>query len=103
MAKAVISDKVNGQIKSAKPKNFGLFRISFKDRLQVIRDVQHTTKSVKNKSYPVASISYPTVNSKITETLPFRVKFTTIGIDSYGPGNPAPIGIAVIGINNYIL
>ena len=35
--------------------------------------------------------------------MPFRVKFTTIDINAYSPTNPAPIGIAVIGFNNYIL
>ena len=35
--------------------------------------------------------------------MPFRVKFETIDISGYSPTNPAPIGIAVIGFNNYIL
>ena len=39
----------------------------------------------------------------INQVLPFRVKFTTIGIDAYGANNPAPIGIAVIGYNNYVI
>lgn len=33
----------------------------------------------------------------------FRVKFINIGIESSTPGLPSPIGIAVIGFNNYIL
>jgi hypothetical protein len=40
---------------------------------------------------------------KIDKTLPFRVKFINIGIEAYGPNNPAPIGIAVVGYNNYVL
>jgi len=40
---------------------------------------------------------------RINEALPFRVRFINIGITGYGPNNPAPIGIAVIGLNNYIL
>lgn len=41
---------------------------------------------------------------KIIDTLPFRVKFINIGIVSvYGPNNAAPIGIAVIGLNNYVM
>jgi hypothetical protein len=40
---------------------------------------------------------------KIEQALPFRIKLTSIGIEGYGPNNPAPIGIAVIGLNNYIL
>ncbi len=103
MAKAVISDKSYGQVKSAKSESFGIFKAIFKPISSTINNVGYATKSVKTKSYPLSSISYPQVNAKVTEVLPFRVKFTTIGIDGYGPGNPAPIGIAVIGINNYIL
>lgn len=40
---------------------------------------------------------------KVKEELPFRIRFTSIGIPGYGPGNVPPIGIAVVGYNNYIL
>lgn len=39
----------------------------------------------------------------VATVMPFRVKFTTIDIGGYSPTNPAPIGIAIIGFNNYIL
>jgi hypothetical protein len=40
----------------------------------------------------------------IPETiLPFRVMFTNIDISAYSSKFPAPIGIAIIGLNNYIL
>lgn len=42
-------------------------------------------------------------NVKFTELLPFRVKFVNIGLEAYGPGNAAPIGIAIIGLNNYVM
>jgi hypothetical protein len=35
--------------------------------------------------------------------MPFRIKFQNIDIGAYSPANPAPIGVAVIGFNNYIL
>ena len=41
--------------------------------------------------------------SKISYTPSFRVKFINVGVPGYGPSNPAPIGIAIIGVNNYIL
>lgn len=41
--------------------------------------------------------------TKVSQALPFRVKFINIGINAYGPNNPAPIGIAVVGFNNYVL
>lgn len=103
MAKAVISDKSYGQTKSAKTKSFSLAKVFFKPFNSVVTGINHNTKSIRLSNYPVTKISDQKINTKITETLPFRVRFTTIGIESYGPGNPAPIGIAVIGINNYIL
>lgn len=42
-------------------------------------------------------------NTKISKFLPFRISFQNIMIDAYGPASPAPIGIAVVGFNNYIL
>lgn len=63
----------------------------------------YSTKAVKAKDYPVTRIRYKSpYGVKIQEDLPFRVKFINIGIPSYGPNNPPPIGIAVIGFNNYI-
>lgn len=60
----------------------------------VIKDVRDQKLiSINTKSY----------NSKIYQKLPFRVKFINIGIEPSGPGLPPPIGIAVIGFNNYIL
>ena len=40
---------------------------------------------------------------KINQTLPFRVKFLPGIISEYKPGNAPPIGIAIVGVNNYIL
>lgn len=40
---------------------------------------------------------------QINSVLPFRIKITNIGVPGYAPNNPAPIGIAIIGFNNYIL
>jgi hypothetical protein len=39
----------------------------------------------------------------IDEVLPFRIRVTNIGIPSYSANSPAPIGIAIVGFNNYIL
>lgn len=40
---------------------------------------------------------------KFSEILPFRVKFIQLDQTPYGPGNAAPIGIAIIGLNNYVM
>jgi hypothetical protein len=40
---------------------------------------------------------------QIAEVLPFRVRFQNINIGGYSASNPRPIGIAIIGFNNYIL
>jgi hypothetical protein len=59
---------------------------------------------ISNKNSFNSKISYEKpFNSKIEDILPFRVKFINIGISGYNPNSPAPIGIAIIGVNNYIL
>ena len=41
--------------------------------------------------------------SEFATVMPFRINFQTIDIGGFSPANPAPIGIAIIGFNNYIL
>lgn len=49
------------------------------------------------KSSPAYAVAVP------MEVLPFRIRFANINVGGYDSDNPAPIGIAVIGFNNYIL
>ena len=59
--------------------------------------------SIKNKNTKILNVARNNRAVKVEEVLPFRIKFTNIGIPGYGINNPAPLGIAVIGLNNYIL
>jgi hypothetical protein len=59
-------------------------------------------KTVKSVSYPIASVIPVTRGIKINEILPFRVRFTTIGLAGANANVPG-IGLQIIGINNYIL
>lgn len=61
------------------------------------------SRSFGAKDYANSKVYDKPGYSKIEDVLPFRVKFINIGIEGYGPNNPAPIGIAIIGYNNYIL
>ena len=70
----------------------------------VISNIQNNRVGfVKTADKYNVKISYTKPSAKITSVLPFRVKFVNIGVEGYGPNNPAPIGIAIIGVNNYIL
>lgn len=60
-------------------------------------------KSIKTSNYPIFNIKKSRQVTNIEPVLPFRIKFVNIGVPAYGAGNVPPIGIAVIGINNYIL
>lgn len=75
MAKAVILDKPKGYVKKIYPVDFGLIRLG-------------------SRKYPIA---------KIEETIPFRVRFTTIMVPGYGVNDVPGIGVQVIGFSNYIL
>jgi hypothetical protein len=68
----------------------------------IIDTDSHKAKKVKSIGYPISEIIYKTKTVKINEVLPFRVRFTTIGIGSAYANVPG-IGLQIIGINNYIL
>jgi len=62
----------------------------------------HVVK-IEAKKYPIARIIDKRGIVKISQKLPFYVRFDNVMMEAYGPSYPAPIGIAVIGKNNYIL
>lgn len=41
--------------------------------------------------------------SEVIDRVPFRIRVTNITVPGYSPTNVPPIGIAIIGFNNYIL
>ena len=69
----------------------------------VKNDKNGTFKLVRATHFGIAKLRFKPIKTTVKSDIPFRVKFINIGIEGYGPGNPAPIGIAVIGISNYIL
>lgn len=44
-----------------------------------------------------------TRQSIVIYELPFKIRITNITVPSYSPEDVPPIGIALVGINNYIL
>jgi hypothetical protein len=61
-------------------------------------------KSVFEKiDYELAQFEDISPSVKISEILQFYVRFTNIGIGGSQGSLVPPIGIAVIGVNNYIL
>ena len=58
---------------------------------------------IEAKEYPIARITEKKRVVRVSQKLPFYVRFENVLIEGYGPSSPAPIGIAVIGFNNYIL
>lgn len=75
-------------------------KINFDPITVKIYEDLYTTKSIKTKKYYNSSIKEDLGHVRINEVLPFRVKFINMGISGY---TVPPIGIAIIGYNNYIL
>jgi hypothetical protein len=69
----------------------------------IVDKAKRSVRYIKNSNFFTSKISYRSGTVKINQTLPFRIKFTNIGIAGYGQGGAAPIGIAVIGLNNYVM
>jgi hypothetical protein len=69
-----------------------------------ILENKHSAKIKKHFSYGIFKLKGTQRKVRVFEVLPFRVKFTTTNVrGNYGSNNAAPIGIAVIGINNYVM
>lgn len=103
MASAVIIDIKPGYTGSVKNSDYPNSNVSGESHTAKITDIIHDAKPV-SIDYVIAKAISEEHTAKALSFLPFYVKFTNIGIEGgYGPNNPAPIGIAVIGTNNYIL
>jgi hypothetical protein len=86
-----------------KTKNNTDLKVSSKSWNSKINDKKYNLSQVLNSSYPITNIDDIKPSVELNSLLPFRIRITNIGIEGYGPDNPAPIGIAIIGVNNYIL
>jgi hypothetical protein len=69
----------------------------------IIDDYRNRTTIPTAINHPITQISYSAPLSVINSILPFRVRFTTIGIEGYSANNPPGIGIQVIGYSNWII
>jgi hypothetical protein len=58
---------------------------------------------IETADYPISKIVQGRRLVEINETVPFRVRFTTITVPGYSSTNIPGIGIQVIGFSNYIL
>ena len=102
MAKAVISDIKPGYLGSVAQTSYSNTSVTGEAHSAKITDIIHDAK-VTSISYPLTTVREIIYTAKAIDVIPFYVSFTDIGIAGYGPGNPAPIGIAIIGFSNYIL
>jgi hypothetical protein len=66
-------------------------------------DLDYNASKIESTNYPILKPRKSYQQTTAESILPFRIKFTSIGIEGYTANRPAPIGIAVIGVNNYIL
>ena len=57
-------------------------------------------KELDKRSIRINDITYKT---KIEDVVPFKVQFINVGVFGFSKNNPAGIGVAVVGYNNYIL
>jgi hypothetical protein len=103
MASSVIRLKKNGIANFAKTTNNPNTLLTASKHSSTILESPKKLEEIKPFGYPISKTIFSPIGSTVKSDLPFRVRFTTINIEGYSRSNPAPIGIAVIGVNNYIL
>ena len=69
----------------------------------IVDENKQKLRRIETSDYYQTNISYKPRKVEINYTLPFRIRFTTITVEGYGPGNVPPIPLQVIGYSNYIL
>jgi hypothetical protein len=102
MAKTVITDIKPGYLASVEQTSYSNTSVTGEAHSAKITDIIHDAKII-TVGYPITKVMDVVYTAKAIDVIPFYVRFTDIGIAGYGPGNPAPIGIAIIGVSNYIL
>lgn len=68
-----------------------------------IIEVNFTAKNFESVSYPVSKPINEKIHATAKAVLPFRISFTSVTVEGYTSRRPAPVGIAIVGVNNYIL
>jgi len=96
MASAIITDVKTGYLGSVESKSYPNTSVTGEAHSAKITDIIHDAK-ITSTSYPLTKIIDVVYSAKVIDVIPFYVRFTNIGIAGYGPGNPAPIGIAIVG------
>ena len=101
MASVVISDKslIPSKIKS---KNYSVTKVNEINNVAIVTGINYNSEHIVEKNYPELDILPNLKTSIAIEILPFRVRFTNIGLLGATAAIPG-IGLQVIGINNYIL
>jgi hypothetical protein len=102
MAKVSFESKPIGSVPAISSRSFST-AVFDKDLNISLKDKSLKASSVSNADKRYARFDYESINTTTESVLPFRVRFINIGVIGYSPDNPAPIGIAVIGLSNYIL
>lgn len=107
MAQAVITGKQNfaSTITTSNGSSYGTVEINDSTPTVVITKKQSsaTVKLATAFAYGLIAVTGPSPTVQINETIPYRIRFTNIGIPSYNANNIPGIGIQVIGYSNFIL
>jgi hypothetical protein len=69
----------------------------------IIDDYRNRTTVPTAVDHPITQIQDIVRLTTIESILPFRVRFTTIGVEGSAASNPPGIGVQIIGFSNWII
>lgn len=103
MASASITNLVVGIMHSASKKDSVNLKLTNDSNSISIIESNNLVKSISRNNFGIAKPDFDRLAVNAQSVLPFRVRFYNVGIIGYNANNPPPVGVAVIGLNNYIL
>lgn len=94
------SDRVVSKVQTVNSPSIRLIPIPHSAK---VSEISNNLSSIDQIDFSKIDIAKDLRSTKAESILPFRVSFSSITIEGYSASRPAPVGIAVIGVNNYIL
>lgn len=103
MARVAITSIAEPSTEQVRNTNYSVTDVDFNQRTQIVKEISHNTRSVREKDFGILRLVFDDRQTKAETILPFRIRFSSVDLPGYGRENPPPIGIAIVGLNNYIL
>lgn len=103
MARVKVLDDQRYTSSNFESTNYSNAKVIYSDRKVDVIEQRRSVGPIVETNYPITKINEDERKVLVDQVLPFRVRFINIDLPGYSAAHPAPIGIAIIETNFYVL